>query len=230
LNLPPPLPTRWWGRVPNLAPVVSALASQARAEFQAVRELARRARLPLHVVAQLPEIDGAEAVELTAPAQLPAAPVAVEARAAVLPSLSRPSSRPVEVGSRRPARRRSERVARPRWSAPSRAFPHALPEAVPVAARRRRIQHATKPRRPLMGERGAALPHVHVPAATPVASKPRPRPEEREHRDRAERAICSPPKRAAWAKGKGLASGVGWTCGAPPGRGERQAWAGGGRS
>ena len=64
MSLPPPLPARQWGRVPMLAPVVSALAGRARAEHLAVRALAHRERLPFHLVAQLPELDASEAVEL----------------------------------------------------------------------------------------------------------------------------------------------------------------------
>lgn len=169
MSLPPPLPTRW-GRVPALAPVVAALAAQAQAQHAELQHLARRSRLPLHVVAELPEVDSAELVELHAedlekavpaasvePSPLPS-PRALPASAPVLAaSARRPGStrvRELDTGGR------SSRVARPRWSRPRRALPQAVPapsaKPAAVAARRRAWKRPGGPSAPLNVQRPAA--------------------------------------------------------------------------
>lgn len=148
---PPPLPTRW-GLVPALAPIVSTMAAQARAEHEALRALARRNRLQVHEVAGLVELDAEELeaagdlVEL-----LPTVPALAEAPAAA--ELVRPPPLPSRAvaGGRGPgstkvrAIGRAEgfrgRAMRPRWHEGKRRDREATPAPVaPVerrAARRR---------------------------------------------------------------------------------------------
>jgi hypothetical protein len=206
---PPPLPTRW-GRVPLLAPIVAVLAEQARAQHAELRAAAGVARLPIHVVAQLQELDGAELVELE-PQGEPASelmqleslePLAVQSSEVLQPLFSRvrpagpASTKAREIGQGG----LSGRVARPRWHSARRALPQAVPEAVEAkaapAARRRKVKHAARPGRPLMREQ-PAVTHRPIPAPASIPSggltaAPRERarlfPSGRDRPDAAERA------------------------------------------